>query len=200
MARSVDAQTPDAKPEAAVISYPDVCFAIEDAGPSDGSLEPLKLASDEDSYCVMLHVVQPGTAAAASGAAAAAPSTSGRGAAPSATATQPGPARQSVLFSAYCTSAAVHQYIGSTAGQGPRQGPSLLSWLLGRGPSREEARPQRHKVVLEGPGRVGRAEALATEVPVPPGGVGQPQLHMSLQWLSLPISVLGDAVADFAGR
>ncbi|KXZ56240.1 hypothetical protein GPECTOR_1g209 [Gonium pectorale] len=104
----------------------------------------------------------------------------------------------------------VADYLAAKAARAPQ--PSLLHRLLGA-PRRADgaaAGGQRDRIVLSGPGGIGRAEAVATAVPagggsgaVGPavaagGGARASALQLSLMWMSLPAQALAQTVLRFA--
>ncbi|PNH05137.1 hypothetical protein TSOC_008639 [Tetrabaena socialis] len=204
--------------------YPDVCFAVDNF---EEAFQDTILSRPGDCFCVMLHVhahvdaaasppsnhppvgqpASPGGPHPGTGAPAVAHP-------PAATdAPHPPPhERRAALFSAYVTREQVAEYLAVHA---PAvRPPSLLHRLLGVG--RDAGRPaggsgsgaRRERVIMRGPGGVGRAEVAAAAVPVVgTGGApgvggdaagGAAALQLSLMWMSLPAPALAQAVLRFA--
>lgn len=101
--------------------------------------------------------------------------------------------RRAVLFSAYVTREQVATYIATRAAESPK--PSLLDRLI-RSPRKANGR---EKVVMMGPGGVGRAEVLASaSAPDRAGGSASVPMQLSLMWMSLPAPALAQAILRFA--
>ncbi|GLC33186.1 hypothetical protein PLESTB_000361500 [Pleodorina starrii] len=218
--------------------YPDVCFAVDNY---EDAFQDVILSLREDCYCVMLHVhssTASSTSDNDSGSAASAgdskfpgpeqpeesDSSSHKRASPSAPVQAQPPQQQpqqlqqpaekrAVLFSAYVTREQVAAYLAQRAAEAPK--PSLLNRLLG-GPRPGDGaagKPRRDKVVMIGPGAVGRAEVLAAAADTAPagglssggaagaaGGEGVTPLQLSLMWMSLPATALAQAVLRFGSE
>ncbi|KAG2486926.1 hypothetical protein HYH03_014425 [Edaphochlamys debaryana] len=214
--------------------YPDVCFAVDNF--EDG-FQDLVLSRPGDCYCVMLHVhaaasgptgsASRPTASRSAGppaASAASPHVDPHGGGPSpksglgsgsAAGSGSHHERRASLFSAYVTREQVAEYLAARAAAAPQ--PSLLQRFFGSGrarpgsgnPGSGSGGTRRERVVMNGPGGVGRAEvaaaALSAQEPAAgaggapgSGAAGVPPLQMSLMWMSLPAHALAHAVLRFA--
>ncbi|GFR47092.1 hypothetical protein Agub_g8662, partial [Astrephomene gubernaculifera] len=155
--------------------YPEVCFAVDNF---EDAFQDMILSRPGDCYCVMLHVhansnnintgnstrdatKQPITdlpdALPSSGHAATSPSST-----PAQSSSSNPTERRAVLFSAYVTREQVAAYLATRATQAPR--PNVLRWLLSGLKQEDAAQARRERVVLSGPGGIGRAEAAAAAV------------------------------------
>ncbi|EFJ47588.1 hypothetical protein VOLCADRAFT_117831 [Volvox carteri f. nagariensis] len=186
--------------------YPDVCFAVDNF---EDAFQDVILSRSDDCYCVMLHVHSSTDGSTEIPQLSTVPTEEGANSVNQSATTFSTPAaaqlpldicpveRRAVLFSAYVTREQIAGYLASRVAETPK--PSILNRLLAR-QRPEDVKPRREKVVMIGPGSVGRAEVLAAATSANAGdATGRvTPLQLSLMWISLPAGALAQAVLRFA--